>query len=99
MCLPWMNNVIIQLMKKRDMALKKSRKSKLQTDMTVFKGLRNKVSENVPSSFHIITTDQNNIPKMINHLNSSKAKDIFDLDTSLRQKSQCNTNETNHHIL
>lgn len=35
--------MINQLMKKRDLALKKSIKTKLQTDILVFKGLRNKV--------------------------------------------------------
>lgn len=41
--LPWLNKDIFQLMKKRDLALKHSLLTKTNTDIFVFKGLRNKV--------------------------------------------------------
>lgn len=41
--LPWLNSDIYQLMKKRDIALKKSLLTKTQTDIIHFKSLRNKV--------------------------------------------------------
>lgn len=41
--LPWINNEINKLIKKQDLALKKSLHSKLNTDPLAFKGLRNKV--------------------------------------------------------
>ncbi len=41
--MPWINNDIHQLMKKRDLSLKKSISTKQQTDILIFKGLRNKV--------------------------------------------------------
>lgn len=42
--LPWFNNALWQLMKKRDTALKKSLKSGLETDHLIYKSLRNKVT-------------------------------------------------------
>lgn len=174
MTLPWINNENNQLMKKRDLALKKSIKTKLQTDILVFKGLRNKVVSELRkakssyfmqlfaeshgnssliwkhinkltnhksnqskcitklningstsnnaleianelnsyfvdsgeqlaahfnpisvscddvkdsvSSFYITEADQDQIHKIIKHLNGSKAKDIFDLDTTFFKK-------------
>ncbi len=41
--LPWLNSDVHQLMKKRDIALKKSLLTKTQTDILSFKSLRNKV--------------------------------------------------------
>lgn len=41
--LPWLNNDICQLMKKRDLALKNSLFTKSITDLLIFKGLRNRV--------------------------------------------------------
>jgi len=40
---PWINNELRILMKKRDLALKTSLRSKLNTDFLIYKGLRNKV--------------------------------------------------------
>lgn len=42
--LPWFNDTLWHLMKKRDLALKKSLKSGLSTDRLIYKGLRNKVT-------------------------------------------------------
>lgn len=42
--LPWFNTALWELMKKRDVALKKSLKSGLETDRLIYKSLRNKVT-------------------------------------------------------
>ena len=42
--LPWFNDTLWNLLKKRDAALKKSLKSGLDTDRLIYKGLRNKVT-------------------------------------------------------
>ena len=42
--LPWFNDALWNLLKKRDAALKKSLKSGLDTDRLIYKGLRNKVT-------------------------------------------------------
>lgn len=45
--LPWLNDDIRRLMKERDMALKKSLKSKSNTDINIYKSLRNRVTKNL----------------------------------------------------
>lgn len=49
--LPWLNTEIKKLMKMRDMALKKSLRSKLTTDILAYKSLRNKVVLEQSKSF------------------------------------------------
>lgn len=54
--LPWLNDNIWQMMKQRDLALKKATKTKLDTDILIYKGLRNKVVNELrsaKSSFYI----------------------------------------------
>lgn len=45
--LPWFNEELKQLMKERDLALKKSVKTKLSNDINIFKSLRNRVTKNI----------------------------------------------------
>lgn len=45
--LPWINEETKKLMKERDLALKKSVKSKLSSDINIFKSLRNRVIKTI----------------------------------------------------
>ena len=72
--LPWFNHDIIQLAKKRDLALKKSLKTKNSTDHLLFTGLRNKVLSELRKArsnyFHKLIEEANgNSSKLWLHIN------------------------------
>ena len=73
--LPWLNNDIRQLMKKRDFALKKSLSTKLNTDFLIFKGLRNMVVRELRKAkttyfTQLIVESEGNSTSLWKHLNS-----------------------------
>ncbi len=53
---PWLNNEICTLMKKRDLALKTSLSSKLNTDVLLYKSLRNKVVQELRKAKSLYNT-------------------------------------------
>ena len=83
--LPWINASIRKLMKQRDLALKTALKSSLNTDMALFKGLRNRVTKelrNAKAEYYIsaITNARGNsasIWKQINSLIKPSKKEII----------------------
>lgn len=79
--LPWINNEIRKLMKKRDLALKKSLHSKLNSDHLAFKGLRNKVVQELrkaQASYYtnLIGNAKGNSNSLWKHLNVLTNKTI-----------------------
>lgn len=52
--LPWINDDVCQLMKKRDQALKTSLFTKLHTDIFNYKGLRKRVEKGKDKLLHTI---------------------------------------------
>jgi len=87
---PWINNELRILMKKRDLALKTSLRSKLNTDFLIYKGLRNKVVSELRKAKVTYYTNLIDSSKGINnslwkHLNnltnkSNKHKKITELN-------------------
>lgn len=73
--LPWLNNDICQLMKKRDLALKNSLFTKSITDHLIFKGLRNWVIRELRLAkttyfTQLIAESEGNSISLWKHLNS-----------------------------
>lgn len=93
--LPWINEELKKLMKERDLALKKSVKTKLSSDINIFKSLRNRVTKNIRKSkaeYYITTiTEAKGSPlimwKQINGIvkPSGKSKTIHELRNGDRQ--------------
>ncbi len=81
--LPWINEQVWMLMKKRDTALKKAIKSGLQQDRLLFNSLRNKV---------VKTVRQAKAQFFINILNEAKGKWVWQTIKKLMKKDikSCN---------
>ena len=78
--LPWLDSGMFSLMKKRDLALKKGLTSGLQTDLLVFKGLRNKVTSGLrkaKASYYsqLIERAKGNSASLWKHLNKLTNKE------------------------
>lgn len=91
--LPWLNNDIRQLIKKRDLALKKSLSTKLNTDLLIFKGLRNMVVRELRKAkttyfTQLIVESKGNSTSLWKHLNNltklkpSQRKSITELEVN-----------------
>ena len=89
--MPWLTNEIHQLMKKRDLALKKSLTTKINTDRLIFTGLRNLVVREQRKAktgyfTHLITESKGNSTALWKHLNTlskikpSQRKAIMELE-------------------
>lgn len=82
--LPWLNNEATKLMKMRDMANKKSLRSKLDTDLLNYKKLRNKVIQELrkaKASYYTQLIDNakgsnNSLWKYLNNLTNKTSKSI-----------------------
>jgi len=86
---PWINNELRILMKKRDLALKTSLRSKLNTDFLIYKGLRNKVVSELRKAKVTYYTNlidsskgiNNSLWKHLNNLTNKSNKHITDSAT------------------
>lgn len=93
--LTWINEELKKLMKERDLALKKSVKTKLSSDINIFKSLRNQITKNIrkaKAEYYITTiTEAKGSPlimwKQINGIvkPSGKSKNIHELRIGGRQ--------------
>ena len=85
--LPWFSDTLWQLMKQRDSALKKANKTKRDSDILIYKGLRNKVVNEIrlaKSSFYIQVLNENKgnskeIWKIINNLTGRGGHQVADI--------------------
>lgn len=85
--LPWFSDTLWQLMKQRDLALKKATKSKRDTDILIYKGLRNKVVNEIrlaKSRFYIQVLNEakgnsKEIWKNINNLIGQEGHQVEDI--------------------
>lgn len=92
--LPWLNNDIHQLMKKRDYALKKSLLSKTNTDLLIFKGLRNTVVRELRKAktaylMQLIEESEGNSALLWKHLNSVTKLKRSQQKNNYRIASEC----------